>query len=215
MEHSEQTAELFAALSKAQAMMGAAPKDGRNPHFKSSYATLASCIDAMRAPFASNGLAFVQAPTLDGEAVSVETILIHASGQWMRSKLSARPQKLDSQAIGSTVSYLKRYGLMAMAGLPSADDDAEASMERPISVPAASKPVPATTVTPTAPEAYRHIKHRELCLEEARKLGHSANMLLLHKEKLVPFLEANATTGDLGKWIEVFFKKEIAGAKME
>jgi hypothetical protein len=203
MEHSEQTAELFAALAKAQAMMGAASKDGRNPHFKSTYATLASCIDAVRAPFASNGLAFVQAATLDGEAVGVETMLTHASGQWMRSKLSARPQKLDSQAIGSTVSYLKRYGLMAMAGLPSADDDAEASMERS-TVPVTSKPVPA------APQPYRHAWHRELCVAEAAKLGHSSNALMLHKEKLVPFLERNATTGDLATWIDAFFKREEA-----
>lgn len=212
MKQSEPCAELFAALSKAQAAMGAAAKDGKNPHFKSSYATLASCIDAVRGPFAANGLAFIQAPTLDGDVVSVETMIVHSSGQWIASTASAKPAKLDPQAVGSAISYLKRYALMAMAALPSADDDGEASMERSMPAPAPTKPVSAA---PTVPEKYRHIAHRDLCREEAKKLGYSDNNLLLHKEKLVPFLEANASTCDLSRWIDAFFKKELRNESME
>jgi len=227
---------LFDALSKAQAAMKGAVKDSTNPHFRSRYADLESVIEAIRKPFADNGLCFSQR-VADGMLV---TTIAHESGESFESavplivtpklihekdksgNILSSKEVIDSQVYGSALTYSRRYGLAAAAGVSQTDDDGNAACEAPKPVfvasnpvPAASKPVPAATVTSTAPEVYRHIKHRELCLEEARKVGHSANMLLLHKEKLVPFLEANATTGDLGKWIEVFFTKELAGAKME
>lgn len=121
---SEQINELATALCKAQGAMRAAQKDRENPFFKSSYATLASVIDAIREPFLANGLSFVQ-PTRLGEdgAVLVETVLLHASGQWISGEVSARPVKSDPQGVGSLISYLRRYGLQAMVGIASTDDD--------------------------------------------------------------------------------------------
>lgn len=152
MEKSEHINELATALAKAQGILQHASKDASNPFFKSTYATLGSVMDAIRAPFSSNGLSFCQLPRIKDDAVVVDTMLLHASGQWLMSSLSAKPSKSDVQGVGSTVSYLKRYGLQAMAGIASEDDDGEAAVGRsqprpqqqqqqpPQQAPAANKP---------------------------------------------------------------------------
>lgn len=131
MKRSEHIGELAAALAKAQGMMTAAIKDASNPFFKSKYATLESVMEAIRVPFSTNGLSYTQPAETDDEYIVVETMLMHASGQWISSSLLAKPAKSDVQGIGSTISYLKRYGLQAMAGVASEDDDGEAAVGRP------------------------------------------------------------------------------------
>lgn len=121
----------FAALAKAQGEIRNAAKDALNPHFKSRYADLASIAEACRAPLAKNGISVVQMPTNGGNAIKVTTLLGHASGQWMSSTISVSQTKLDPQAIGSAITYLRRYSLAAMAGVaPGDDDDGEAAMGR-------------------------------------------------------------------------------------
>lgn len=130
MNRSEQTNELAAALAAAQAKIRGAVRDSENPYFRSAYADLQSVWEACREPLASNGLAVVQCPARDGDAVSVETTLLHASGQWVSCILSAVPAKQDAQGVGSVISYLRRYSLAAMVGVYQIDDDAEGAVGR-------------------------------------------------------------------------------------
>ena len=137
MNTSDTIEELAKALAIAQASMGPALKGAKNPHFRSSYADLSSVVEAIREPFTSNGLAWVQAPSLDPDTglVTVATRIVHSSGQWVEASVSAMPGRggkadLSPQAVGSAVTYLRRYGLQALAGVPSADDDGEAAMGR-------------------------------------------------------------------------------------
>jgi hypothetical protein len=116
---------LAAALAKAQAQLRNASKDAENPHYKSRYASLAAVLDAAREPLAAHGLAVTQLPSLAGSEVSIETILLHASGEWLSSTLLVPTSKRDAQGIGSAISYGRRYALAAMIGLAQADDDAE------------------------------------------------------------------------------------------
>ena len=126
--------DLAKALVKAQAAMNHAAKDAKNPHFKSSYSSLASVIDAVRPALSSNGLAFVQKLHSADGGVAVETVLIHESGQEMScGTLFVPATKQDAQGFGSAISYGKRYGLQAALGIASEDDDGQA----------ASKPRPA------------------------------------------------------------------------
>lgn len=152
MNASEAINELATALAKAQASMGPAIKGAKNPHFRSSYADLSSVVEAIREPFTSNGLAWVQAPSLDADTglVTVTTRIIHSSGQWVEASVAAMPGRgkadLSPQAVGSAVTYLRRYGLQALAGVPSADDDGEAAMGRgyrPQPAPQRRAPAPA------------------------------------------------------------------------
>jgi hypothetical protein len=131
MKHSEQINEIGASLALAQRQMKGAKKDAANPFFKSKYADLASvsaaCMDALN----DLGIAVVQAPSTgtDG-SVSVETMLLHKSGQWMSETVTGKPKDDGPQALGSVITYLRRYSLAAFAGVAPEDDDAEAAEGR-------------------------------------------------------------------------------------
>jgi hypothetical protein len=145
MNKSENIGQLAAALAKAQGQMKFAAKDANNPFFKSKYADLASVIEAIKVPLSANGIAFVQATDFEDSAVIVETILLHESGEWISGKLRMQPTKNDPQGVGSAVTYAKRYGLQAIAGVPSDDDDGNAATHQsaPATKPAPAKPMPA------------------------------------------------------------------------
>ena len=130
MNKSETINELAAALCKAQAAMGAAAKDASNPFFKSKYADMASVVEAVKGPLTANGLAYVQlAGTTDAGEATVETILMHTSGQWIGETLKMKPVKGDPQGMGSALTYARRYGLQSICGIPAEDDDGNAASE--------------------------------------------------------------------------------------
>jgi hypothetical protein len=130
MNQSESIAALAAALSKAQASITGALKDSANPFFKSKYADLASCWDACRKPLTDNGLAVIQTIEAgEGRAVLVTT-LCHASGEWIKSYCPILTKDDSPQALGSAITYSRRYALAAMCGLAQIDDDAEAAQGR-------------------------------------------------------------------------------------
>lgn len=128
---SEQINELVTALAQAQGEIGGATKDRTNPAFRSTYATLASVRDAIRAPLSTHGLAILQLPTVLEEGVLVTTILSHTSGQFIENDLVVPIGKRDAQGIGSAITYASRYSLMAMLGVAPEDDDGEAAVGRP------------------------------------------------------------------------------------
>lgn len=124
MRTSEQINEIAAALAKAQAGYGGARKDATNPHFRSKYATLASIFEAVLPSLNANGLCLVQgtqAPATTG-GISVITRLIHTSGQWIETEVNVPVVKPDAQAVGSAITYGRRYG-MALVGICAEDDD--------------------------------------------------------------------------------------------
>lgn len=132
---SEHINELACALAKAQGLITGALKESANPFFKSKYADLAACWDACRKPLSENGLAVIQTPEVDEVSVGVTTLLVHASGQWMRCRLSVIPKDFTPQSVGSCVTYLRRYSLAAMVGLAQVDDDAEGGQARGADLP--------------------------------------------------------------------------------
>ena len=128
MTTSAEINELATALALAQGQMGAASKDADNPHFKSRYADLASIWSACQGPLTSNGLCVVQSPSSEGSNVTLTTRLLHKSGQYMESTLtSSAGRGQGPQAVGSTITYLRRYALAAMVGVVTDDDDGEAA----------------------------------------------------------------------------------------
>lgn len=128
MKTSEQINELATALSKAQGEIRGAKKDSENPFFKSKYSDLASVWEAIRVPFSDNGLSVIQAtePT-EAEEVIVTTRIMHASGQWYEFTTTIPVSKSDAQGYGSALTYCRRYGLAAAAGVAQIDDDGNAA----------------------------------------------------------------------------------------
>ena len=126
---SDQINELAAALTKAQGVMEAAKKDTNNTFFRSSYASLNAVIQAAKKPLADNGLSVVQTIEPDPEKAIVVTILLHSSGQWIRSVTALKPVKVDPQGMGSAITYARRYGYQAIVGLSADDDDGNAASQ--------------------------------------------------------------------------------------
>jgi hypothetical protein len=142
MTTSEQTGAIAEALAKAQAEMEGATKNSTNPHFRNAYPDLASVRDACIGPLSKNGIAVVQSPeALDG-VVSVETRLLHSSGQWMAGVLSCTMKDGSPQSVGSAITYLRRYALLSFAGIAPTDDDGEAAHGRPKAAQPVAKGAP-------------------------------------------------------------------------
>lgn len=120
---SESINELAGALAKAQAGIRSAIKDSVNPHFGKKYADLASVWEACREQLSSNGLAVVQATATAPQGMVLVTTLLHASGQWIDSEYPVTPVKNDPQALGSALTYARRYSLSSMVGVAPDDDD--------------------------------------------------------------------------------------------
>ena len=130
MKSSESINELASALCAAQSQMGGAVKDSANPFFKSSYADLTSVIKAIKQPFADNGLSYTQFPVSDENGMGVCTRLMHVSGQWLEGQFTLPVVKRDPQAASRSRTYSRRVSLSSIAGIPTADDDAESAMLR-------------------------------------------------------------------------------------
>lgn len=136
MNRSDSITKIAAALVKAQATMGNAVKDSKNPFFKSNYADLNAVREACLPALNANGVSVLQ-PTVhvDGRAY-VETVLLHESGEFISSLTEVLCAKQnDPQAHGSGISYARRYGLQSLVNLGSADDDGEGAMGRINSAP--------------------------------------------------------------------------------
>lgn len=128
MEMSESITELAVALAKAQAMIEGAEKGKTNPAFKSKYADLSSVWNACREALTTNGLSVVQAPgAMIENRMTLTTVLLHSSGQWMRETLSIPLTKADAQGYGSATTYARRYALAAFVGVSPEDDDGNAA----------------------------------------------------------------------------------------
>ena len=113
---SEQTNELVKAFIKAKAEMKPARKSGANPHFRSTYSTLQDLIDATKGALANNDLAVVQLTSNTESGIVLETYLMHGSGQWIQSEWPVTPDKTGVQALGSALTYARRYSCGTITG---------------------------------------------------------------------------------------------------
>ena len=113
------------ALAAAQMEMGKALKLSSNPHLKNKYADLQSVMDACMNALNSHGIAVIQPSGFDETGHYVETVFLHISGERLSCRVPMLLGKQDMQGLGSAMTYARRYGLMAMAGVAPEDDDGE------------------------------------------------------------------------------------------
>ena len=116
------------ALVKAQKAFGPALKTSTNPHFRSRYADLSACVEAVIDSLNNNGIALIQRNYEDNTGVTVETLFVHESGEILEcGKLHVPASKQDPQGYGSALTYARRYSLMAACGIAPEDDDGNAA----------------------------------------------------------------------------------------
>ena len=126
MNRSEEINELALALSRAQGQIKSAPKDAKvvgKINYK--YSTLDSIWEVCRKPLSDNGLAVIQLPANEN-SLTLETVLLHSSGQWIGTILSlpeSAGRMSELQAMGSALTYARRYMLGSIVGITTGDDD--------------------------------------------------------------------------------------------
>jgi hypothetical protein len=98
------------------------------------YADLGTILGAVRPRLAEHGLAVVQlvSSDLDRGAVLVSTQLRHCSGQTLDSPQLAMRLPQTPQQLGSLITYLRRYSVLALLGLATEDDDGAAASTGPV-----------------------------------------------------------------------------------
>ena len=112
------------AFVKAQKEFGPALKSSTNPHFKSKYADLSACVEAVIDALNNNGIGMMQKLYENATGVSVETIFLHESGETLECGVLHVPaSKQDPQGYGSALTYARRYSLMSACGIAPEDDD--------------------------------------------------------------------------------------------
>ena len=127
MERSEQIDQLATALAKFQGALEQ-PKMNSTVKVKTrtggeysfKYADLAECKAAAKRPLAENGLAVTQ---LIEDDYSLLTMLVHSSGQWISSRVKMPIMEQGAQAVGSAITYAKRYAFCAILGIVADDDE--------------------------------------------------------------------------------------------
>lgn len=131
MNRSETITEIAKALAKFQSEVSDPNRTKKNAFLKSKYVTLDSLLQAVRPVLANNGLSFLQVPFTGADVVSVTTMLLHESGEWLESDPFTLPlMKKDPQGVGSVVTYARRYSLSSILGVAwDEDDDAQSNNE--------------------------------------------------------------------------------------
>jgi hypothetical protein len=168
MKTSTEISNIAAAVVAVQAEIKPIIKDSTNPHFKNTYASLDTILDTVRPVLAKHGLSLVQGtsyPTTDEAgrvtAFTVETMLLHKSGEWITSSAVMPLQKNDPQGAGGAITYGRRYSLGALLALATEEDDdanvasghAAIPVQRSAPRPAAAAPAPAPKPAPAGMSA--------------------------------------------------------------
>lgn len=119
------------------------PKIGKDRHVKIelksggkmeySHASLANVTEQINSALGEHGLSAAWNTVQDGNKVTVTCTITHKLGHSECTSLTAAPDDSGSknaiQAIGSTISYLERYTILALTGLATADMDTDANIE--------------------------------------------------------------------------------------
>jgi len=124
------------ALVKAQKEFGPALKTATNPHFRSKYADLASCVEAVMDALNNNGIYLLQKTHDQQSGIMVETVFVHESGEMLNCGTLYFPaSKNDAQGFMSALTYARRGSLMAACGIAPEDDDGNAATRKAMPTP--------------------------------------------------------------------------------
>lgn len=117
-------AALTRSLIKVQQAVQGAKANKSNPHLKNRYADLGSVWETCRELLATNGLAVTHTfKESSGETMTCVAILLHEDGAQIESSLTMKLVKTDPQAVGSAITYARRYTLASLIGIVVDDDD--------------------------------------------------------------------------------------------
>jgi len=208
MDKSESITKLSAALVKAQSQMKPAPMNAVNPFLKNKYADLGAIIQTAAPTLNGNGLAYVQTVGGHDDQVSVTTMLIHESGEYISDTVSmatgTEKGKSAAQVAGSIVTYLRRYSLASICGI-YADEDTDGN--GPVGGSGGNKK-PATQESSAAVWPEVLLKGILETFPELLHTGHVKNMLTQEGVDV----KIDTPFKNIDKWVTCYLAQKTAGA---
>lgn len=140
---------LLKALCAAVPDISNPRKDSKNPHYRSTYASLEAVLDAVTLPLQKHGLVLTQTLRSSAGAVELVTTLWHAeSGQHLESAVPLNPAKPDPQGVAAATTYYRRLAIKTLLGLAEVDDDGTEASMPPRSRPEHAAPLASVAPTP-------------------------------------------------------------------
>ena len=129
---SETIGKIAGALAKAQSGMTMIECNSSNPFFNSKYASLSAVLEVALPKLNENGIALVQGNRWDANdnGFFITSMLIHSSGEWIKSEIRMPISKKDAHGIGAATTYGRRYLLSSMVGVAQADDDGNGAIQQ-------------------------------------------------------------------------------------
>ena len=129
---SETIGKIAGALAKAQAGMTMIECNSSNPFFNSKYASLSAVLEVAWPKLNENGIALVQGNRWDNvdNGFYITSMLVHSSGEWIKSEIRMPVTKKDAHGIGAATTYGRRYLLSSMVGVAQADDDGNGAIQQ-------------------------------------------------------------------------------------
>lgn len=195
MKRSEAITKIAPALIKFNSEVGKIEKDGENKYLGNKYATLDSIVETVRPVLSANKLAVMQ-DVISGEGVmTVKTLLLHESGEWMESEgTTLRLQKVDPQSIGAAITYARRYDLSAFLSLNTGEDNDGNNLGDGLD-PNAPQPITQEQVGLLKVNAMKFAEARNRSLEDVYKVLKISNLTRMTEK------QADVAIDQLNKWL--------------
>tara|TARA_R110002096_G_scaffold66682_1_gene162148 strand:- start:11572 stop:12291 length:720 start_codon:yes stop_codon:yes gene_type:complete len=159
MKKSFSIANIAPAIIAAQGELEPVPMDSENTEVSDrrvhKYASFTAMWTACRSVLQKHGLALIQGggDTSVPGYITLETTVVHTSGEFISKMFTIPLERSCPQAAGSAITYAKRYGLGAFFGLVAEVDDDANSARVPDKKPATATQKPVTKpATATQPE---------------------------------------------------------------
>ena len=129
---SETIGKIAGALAKAQSGMTMIECNSSNPFFNSKYASLSAVLEVALPKLNENGIALVQGNRWGNtdSGFYITSMLVHSSGEWIKSEIRMPVTKKDAHGIGAATTYGRRYLLSSMVGVAQADDDGNGAIQQ-------------------------------------------------------------------------------------
>lgn len=128
--------KIYSKIHEAKKEIGVVKKNAKNPHFKNTYADLNALIEAVEPILLDKGLILLQ-PIKDGKVFT--QVIDVDNGEMIESAIELSPN-LTAQALGSQITYFRRYQISSILSLMADDDDGQlASKPQPIQLPICSE----------------------------------------------------------------------------
>lgn len=215
VEESARTA-FFAALAEFQARIGPIPKrqcatvQGKaGSRFQYHYANLGDIVSAVGPALADLGLSVTFDTSLSDRALTVTAKVNHAAGHTEESTfavpLATEARMSPAQAMGSALTYARRYAMCAALGIVTAEDDDDGQSSDP--PPRSATPAP--DVTPPVPETISAAQHRllearigELGLDRERVKAWTGRAWAVHHLNEIPASQFQSLLDRLDNWAQ-------------